>query len=80
MKKRHKNKNGFTLAELLIVTAIIGVLAAVSIPIFTASLKKTKETACMANRRSLLVAFRTSEMLNPGGSEQDWINECGQER
>ncbi|NLH64320.1 MAG: type II secretion system protein [Erysipelotrichaceae bacterium] len=76
MKKRHKNKNGFTLAELLIVTAIIGVLAAVSIPIFTASLKKTKETACMANRRSLLAAFRTSEMLNPGGSEQDWINDA----
>jgi type IV pilus assembly protein PilA len=76
MKNNHKNKNGFTLAELLIVTAIIGVLAAVSIPIFTASLKKAKETTCMANRRSLLVAFRTSEMLNPDETEQDWINDA----
>ena len=29
------NKKGFTLAELLVVVAIIGVLVAVSIPIFT---------------------------------------------
>ena len=30
-----KNKKGFTLAELLIVVAIIAVLVAISIPIFT---------------------------------------------
>ena len=35
-KINRKNKKGFTLAELLIVVAIIGVLVAVSIPIFTA--------------------------------------------
>lgn len=41
--KEHKNKNkGFTLAELLIVVAIIGVLVAVSIPIFTSQLAKAR--------------------------------------
>ena len=35
-----KNKKGFTLAELLIVVAIIAVLVAVAIPIFTSQLEK----------------------------------------
>ena len=37
-----KNKKGFTLAELLIVVAIIAVLVAVSIPVFTSQLKKAR--------------------------------------
>ena len=37
-----KSKKGFTLAELLIVVAIIAVLVAISIPIFTNQLKKAR--------------------------------------
>ena len=37
-----RGKNGFTLAELLIVVAIIAVLVAISIPIFTSQLKKAR--------------------------------------
>jgi type IV pilus assembly protein PilA len=47
-----RNKKGFTLAELLIVIAIIGVLAAISIPIFSAQLKKADAAADAANVRS----------------------------
>lgn len=35
-KMRENGKKGFTLAELLIVVAIIAVLVAISIPIFSA--------------------------------------------
>lgn len=42
MFKKEKNNCGFTLAELLIVVAIIAVLVAVSIPIFTSQLKKAR--------------------------------------
>ena len=47
-----KNKKGFTLAELLIVVAIIGVLVAIAIPIFTSQLEKSREATDLANVRS----------------------------
>ena len=37
---KYRSKNGFTLAELLIVVAIIAVLVAVSIPIFNGQMEK----------------------------------------
>ena len=52
LKKMRKNDKGFTLAELLIVVAIIGVLVAISIPIFTSQLEKAREATDMANIRS----------------------------
>ncbi|MBR3202350.1 MAG: prepilin-type N-terminal cleavage/methylation domain-containing protein [Solobacterium sp.] len=50
------NKKGFTLAELLIVVAIIGVLVAISIPIFTAQLKKARLATNQANARAAYAA------------------------
>ena len=47
------NKKGFTLAELLIVVAIIGVLVAISIPIFRSQLEKAREATDEANIRSI---------------------------
>ena len=46
------NKKGFTLAELLVVVAIIAVLVAISIPIFTAQLEKSREATDAANIRA----------------------------
>lgn len=46
------NKKGFTLAELLIVVAIIAVLVAIAIPVFTAQLEKSREAVDAANIRA----------------------------
>ena len=46
------NKKGFTLAELLIVVAIIAVLVAIAIPIFTSQLERSREATDLANIRA----------------------------
>ena len=54
-----KNKKGFTLAELLIVVAIIAVLVAISIPIFNAQLRKARIATNKANIRAAKAAAVT---------------------
>lgn len=56
MKKIRSSKKGFTLAELLIVVAIIGVLVGISIPIFSAQLRKSKVATNQANARAAKAA------------------------
>lgn len=52
LMKKKLNKKGFTLAELLIVVAIIAVLVAIAIPVFGSTLTKAKAAADLANVRA----------------------------
>lgn len=63
----NNTKKGFTLAELLVVVAIIGVLVAVSIPIFTSQLSKARYATNQANLRAAKGAMIT-EMLGIGNT------------
>ena len=64
-KKIRGNKKGFTLAELLVVVAIVGILVAISIPVFTAQLSKARKATNLANLRAAKAAavaeYLTSE-------------------
>ena len=64
MKKVRERREGFTMAELLIVVAIIAVLVAIAIPVFTAQLEKSRDAVSVANIRTAYAeassAFLTS--------------------
>ena len=60
MKK--KNQKGFTLAELLIVVAIIAVLVAIAIPVFTKRLEASRETTDISNLRGAYAAAQVASM------------------
>ena len=64
------NKKGFTLAELLVVVAIIGVLVAISIPIFTSQLEKAREATDMANLRAAYAECSTSVLTQEASSTE----------
>ncbi len=58
-----KNKKGFTLAELLIVVAIIAVLVAIAIPVLNNSLEKSRQAADAANIRAAYAQAVTNMMV-----------------
>lgn len=71
-----KNK-GFTLAELLIVVAIIAVLVAVSIPIFSGQLEKSREATDLSNVRSMYSQIMSVAMTQSKPDENSGITRTG---
>jgi len=67
MKNKTSRKSGFTLVEIMIVVAIIGLLAAIAIPNFVRARTTSQMNACINNLRQI------------DGAKQQWALENKQQ-
>jgi len=78
LTKRGRDKQGFSLIELMIVVAILGVLAALGIPTFTTYVARSKSSEAMTNLNQLFksAASYYSSDLNGKGMGASVTGSC----
>ena len=68
MKNRTSRKSGFTLVEIIIVVAIIGLFAAIAVPNFVQARTPSQKTACISNLRQINSAVQQWALEQNAGS------------
>ncbi len=71
MRMMHKQEEGFTLVELMVVVVIIGILVAIAIPIYTGIQESAAESAHDSNVRTLQGAAQVFFTEHPGDAAEE---------
>jgi len=74
MLRKKMGRKGFTLVELLIVVIIIGILAAVSVPVISANVTKAKVAEAAAAMGALRTQQRIYQSLHAGDGTANLID------
>lgn len=72
MMMKKMNRKGFTLVEIMIVVAIIGLLAAIAIPNFVRARETALKNACIANMKQIQGAIQVWA-IDQGKSDTDAV-------
>mgnify|MGYP001328628019 CR=1 FL=1 len=64
--QKGRNQKGFTLVELMVVVVIIGILAAIAVPVYNNVTAKAKRNAVEANLRTIDGAIMSYRAANDG--------------
>lgn len=75
----HKTRHGFTLTELLVVIAVIGMLVALLMPAIQAARARARQTQCTNHQKELgtaMLQYTTAKQRYPGyanASDESWV-------